>query len=553
MIGEPVIGRALSGRNALVKDLVAYGKKTSVKKRHMILAALRKCGRSSMVVAFGKKMGGRGTRVLMLDFDQRSPEALVEHMIYAVALHLVPQSCGQKKEETFQEVLQRLPRKLDKVGPELQELWERWSGRMNEAELLARCLQLPAKIQKAVGGNLWVVVDNFNCLALVMNEEFIGGPFKDVIGENGKVRWLLAGTPPSVMERLASDKGVLDGLVKVFSFHGLSYNESMKVLQKQVSARALPPPHRAFLAALTGGHPFYLQVLGDALRLRNRELGRRSQPEKLVLEALTYELFAGAGRLNLHFDGLLAGAFNGWRAPELYMGMLEAIVRGHSSLSGISHFIRRESPALSRQVQNLLDSGLVNKDGTRYYIPDALLRLWLRHVYLSRREAHALGHSRVNAFQSYFTGLLNDFLKTTETETIRRVAGILAASDGKVALPGADEYEQAAPIPRFDQVELAQKVGETSFDLVARKANEYWLFSVHETAPTSRNLTAFTADVAAARKAISVEQTIQPVVVTFGTPTLAFLKAAAKHKLTIWKRGDVNRLAECYGMLPIVG
>jgi hypothetical protein len=553
MIGEPVIGRALSGREALVKELVAYGKKTSVKKRHMILAALRKCGRSSMVSVFGKKIGGRGTRVLMLDFDQRSAEALVEHMIYSVALHLVPQSRREKKEETFQELLQRLPRKLDKVGPELQELWERWSGRMNEAELLTRCLQLPAKIQKAVGGNLWVVVDNFDCLASLMGEEFAGGPFKDALGESRKVRWFLAGTPPSVMERLASEKGALAGLAEVFSFHGLSYNESMKALQKQISAKAFPTPYRAFLAALTGGHPFYLQVLGDALRLRKRELGRRSGPDKLVLEALTHELFAGAGRLNLYFDGLLAGAFNGWRAPELYMGMLEAIVRGHSSLAGISHFIRREAPALSRQVQNLLDSGLVNKDGTRYYIPDALLRLWLRHVFLARREAHAPSHSRVNTFQSYFTGLLDDFLKTTETETVRRVAGILAASDGKAALPGADEYDQAAPIPRFDQVELAQKVGETSFDLVARKANEYWLFSVHETAPTLKNLAAFTVDVTAARRAISAEQTIQPIVVTFGTPPPAFLKAAAKHKLTIWKRGDVNRLAECYGMLPIVG
>ncbi|MDP7248076.1 MAG: hypothetical protein QGF00_00600 [Planctomycetota bacterium] len=552
MIGEPVIGRALSGRDALARELVAYGKKTSAKKRHIILAALRKCGRSSMAAAFGRKIAGRGTRVWMLDFDQRSPEAMIEHVIYSAALHLVPKRRGQKK-ETFQELLQRLPRKLDKVGPELQELWERWSGRMNEADLLERCLQLPAKIQKAAGGNLWVVVDNFDRLASVMGEDFIGGPFKNALGESRKVRWFLAGTPPSVMERLASDKGAFAGLAEVFSFHGLSYNESMKSLQKRVTARSLPPPYRAFLAALTGGHPFYLQVLGDALRLRKRELGRRSRPGKLVLDALTHELFAGAGRLNLYFDGLLAGAFNGWRAPELYMGMLEAIVRGHSSLAGISHFIRREAPALSRQVQNLLDSGLVNKDGTRYYIPDALLRLWLRHVFLARREAHAPGHSRVNAFQSYFTGLLDDFLKTTETETIRRVAGILEASDGKAALPGADEDEQAAPIPRFDQVELAQKVGELSFDLVARKDNEYWLFSVYETAPTSKKLTAFAADVAAARKAISAEQNIQPIVVAFGSPASAVVKASAKHKLTIWRRSDVNRLAECYGMLPIVG
>ena len=76
---------------------------------------------------------------------------------------------------------------------------------------------------------------------------------------------------------------------------------------------------------------------------------------------------------------------------------------------------------------------------------------------------------------------------------------------------------------------------------------------MYETAPTSKKLTAFAADVAAARKAISAEQNIQPIVVAFGSPASAVVKASAKHKLTIWRRSDVNRLAECYGMLPIVG
>jgi hypothetical protein len=344
--------------------------------------------------------------------------------------------------------------------------------------------------------------------------------------------------------------------VDLFSFRGLAYSESLSFLKRRGVAGGVPKAHQAFLVALTGGHPFYLDLLADGLERTQREMGRRAGPERLILEALLRELFAGAGRLQLYFEGLLANSFLSWRAPELYLGMMEAVAKGDGSLAAISHRIRREAPALSRQVQNLLDSGLVAKEGTRYFIPDPLFRLWLRHVYLAKRLPRRLGESGVGQFRRHFEALMADFLSGFEAETVRRIARILSASDGKAPRPSAGAMaggEEAEPIPRFDQVEMQQKLSEETFDLVARRGNEYWLFAVFEEPPAEADLSEFAERVGRARRAGPEGQSVEAVALALAGLSRSAAKAAERFQLDVWNRQEVNRLAECYGQLPIVG
>lgn len=560
MLGEPTSGRDLLGRDDLLKQLVRHAKKTSAQRRHLALAAPRRCGLTSMMAALAESIGGRGTRIVTLNLNQRSPEDLVECVLEGIAWGLVSNRKAGKEtqgeQEEFLELIARLPKKVSDVGREMTELWERWTGRMDETELLERCLQVPGQIQEALGGTLWIFCDGFDRMTAVMGEEFIAGPFRKCLAGNRKVRWVLAGAPPPLMERLVQGPGaVLGGLLELFSFRGVAYSESLKFMARRPASKALPRPYQGFLVALTGSRPFYLDLLTDGLEQTKRDLGRRIGPERLLVETLTRELFAGAGRLNLYFEGLLANTFLGWRAPELYLGMMEAIARGQSSLAGISHFIRREAPALSRQVQNLLDSGLVAKEGTRYYIPDPLFRLWMRYVYLARRAARPRGPTGLPLFQERFRALLKDFRVTFGAERIRRIAQILAVSDGKAARPGAlsTNEEPAATVPRFSQVEMQQKLAEETFELIARRDNDYWLFSVFETAPTNAKLSELAERVKRTLGSLPADHTIQPVVIALGKISKPAARTASRLGLTVWDRQDVNRLAECYGQLPIVG
>lgn len=555
LLGEPRRGSGLSGRESLLKDVLVQARKKSARRRHMILTSPRKCGRSSLLAGFAEVMGKtRGTRLVSLNFNQRSLEDLIEHFLCAIALG-ASAADQEVNSNSLPDLIAAFPKRLAELGREMQDLWERWTGRMSEAELLERCLGLPELLQKGGGGAVWVVCDHFEGLVALVDEVFLAGPFRECLGGNRQVRWLLSGTPPALMERLTHGrKAPLAGQFEVFVFRGLAYSESLGFLQKFPAAGKLPQSYCSFLVALTGGHPFYLEVLADGLERSQRDLGSRVGPERLLVETLTRELFAGAGRLHLYFNGLLGDAFRGWRAPDLYLGMVEAVARGQSSLVGICHFIRRAAPALSRQVQNLLDSGLVAKEGTRYFIPDLLFRLWLRHVYLARRAPRRIGDTGLESFQKHFQELLSDFLESTEVEIVRRIARILSASDGKAPLPNTepDEDESMPALPRFDQVEMQQKVAGETFDLVARRGNDLWLFVIFKGSPREKALSEFAQRVGQVRKDSPEDHLIQAVALALNGFSRTARRATDRLKLGGWGIEEVNALAECYGQLPIV-
>lgn len=514
-----------------------------------------------MLHALAAKMRGPGVRFVRMDLGQPSARRLVAHWLEAMILSLdaYPQTAESPEglADEWTKRIARFPRRYQPWGEGVLDLWEQWQGGMDEIQLLKRCIFLPDGLQKAGRETLWILADNFEGLVAAAGADFIAGPMAEALKRNRRVRWALAGRPIALMERLARGPDApLSGLVDYFPFSGLAHTEAVALLKRAASATRLDPGHRSFLIAVTGGHPFYLEVLNDGLARVRAKMGRRVNGEAMILEALAQELYSAAGRLHLYFRGFLADAFQRWRSPELYQGMVEAVADGRTSLVGICEYLRRDAPALSRQFQNLLDSGLVAKEGTRYYIPDALLRLWLRHVHGARRSASRVGKTGAEEFRAHFQSLLREFLADAGAETARRLAKILAASDGKTLWPSAGQAKGKGEtpgrmLPRFDSVEVDQKLGEERFDVVARSGNEYCVFAVRDETPSETTVFHLAARIDRVRAHASEEQTVHAALVAAGGISRGAARLASKRGLEIWGREEINRLAECYGQLMI--
>lgn len=563
MIGEPVSGKALLGRKTLVAEILARARKPVRGARHILLAAPRKCGRTSLLGALAVGLAKRGTRVLSLRLGQPSVQALVEHGLAALAraAGILPGTAGTATEAAHggPEAAARSKRSSPRLGGwarELEGFRAQAAAPADEVAVAERWLALLDAFQRASGESLWIVGDELEGLADLLGEAFLAGPFRAALGRNRKIRWLLAGSPIPRMERLASDAGgALSGRVGLWVFRGLSHGESSALLHAHGAPAGLPPALRSFLIALTGGHPFYLAVLAEGLEAAGRELGRKAAPEGRVLTALERELFAGGGRLNLYFSALLADSFRRWRAPELYQGMIEAVAAGEGSLVGISGSIRRDAPALSRQVQNLLDTGLVAKEGMRYFIPDPMFRLWLRHVQVPKRMAWRVGEAGIEPFREHFRALMAEYAAGQGRDAVGRLAQILRASDGKLPLPS---FRRAARpdgtrsvLPRFNQVEAGQKVGGESFDLAARRGNEYWVFRVWGSAPARSALAEFSERLRRAQAGSAEGVVIHAVAVFLAGNRGPAERVAARLGIEAWSKADVKRLADAYGQLPV--
>jgi hypothetical protein len=559
MLGEPVVGMEFRGRDALLRDLLRHARKAPVRRRHLVLTSPPKAGQTSLLMAFAGALRSRTERVVWIEGHPGSREDLFHQFLWGMAGAATPPGrTAADSRMDLPDLVRRFPKRFSLLGRDLLDLHERAAIQGADAALFERAFLLLNICQKATRSTLWILVDHSEYLMSCLGEPFLAGPFRNILSRNRRIRWLLAGTPPSILDRLCQGRRApLAGLAETFSFRGLAYQESLQLLEHYRAAASLPPAYRTFLVALTGGLPFYLDLLAHEMESLPRDRGRRSCPERLLLEAFSRSLFARGGRLHLYFRAFLLETFHGWRAPDLYRGMLEAVAQGQSSLVGMAASIGREAPALSRQVQNLLDSGILAKEGTRYFIPDPLFRFWLRHVHLARRGSSDPNQSGLDLFRERLREMLGEFLGSLDAETVRRLARILASSDGKAPLPSPIPPDGDEPlletVPRFDQVEIRQKLAEESFDLVARRRNEYWAFAVHDAPPSESCLIEFAERIERVRSEIPQDQRVRPVLLVLVGLPRSVARAAGRLRLAVWTREGLNRLAECYDQLPLLG
>jgi hypothetical protein len=136
-----------------------------------------------------------------------------------------------------------------------------------------------------------------------------------------------------------------------------------------------PPEHPipaevAELAVDTlGGHPFYLQMLGETLT----RFGRT--PDLVDLRAALQELvFSPTGRLGLYFENEYQALVG---RSTFLAATLQALSGGPATLSTIAERIRAPSGATAGYLSRLQDAVRRCEDG-RYELADPTFGLWLR-------------------------------------------------------------------------------------------------------------------------------------------------------------------------------
>ncbi len=117
-----------------------------------------------------------------------------------------------------------------------------------------------------------------------------------------------------------------------------------------------------------GGHPFYLQLLGETLV-------RQVAPEEdgALKQALQNLVFSRTGRLALYFENELQRLVgrSGYLAKTL-----EALASGPLRLSEVAKAIHNPSGATVRYLERLQDAVVRDPDG-RYRLADPVFGLWL--------------------------------------------------------------------------------------------------------------------------------------------------------------------------------
>lgn len=270
---------------------------------------------------------------------------------------------------------------FDCVGRTLALLEALQRPQVSNAEL-TEVLGLPEAFAQELGKSLWVILDEVQELeALNRQKPFskrhtIFRLMRSVWQEHSQVSYWVTGSQVSMLRALLTDRRS--------PFHGHFQLQPLGPFELDVAAELLiegttktrrgkdAPAAAALVAKTLGGHPFYMQVLGEELELRRVPLTERSV--KAVLQEV---LLSPTGRLSLHLQGVLeADAGSGQQ-----LGVLRALARGEASLAELV----KQNPTLSREsthvmLRRLEGADLVLRDEAthRFRVADPALASYLR-------------------------------------------------------------------------------------------------------------------------------------------------------------------------------
>ncbi|MFH1466483.1 MAG: AAA family ATPase [Pseudomonadota bacterium] len=341
----------------------------------------RKVGKTSLLLEFERTCPDPAVRFVIIDAFQHAPISVELFRRYAARVldaayardagisfeALLVASAGQYRTAVAgSDILERVPREL---RPAILDL----AGLHLDQGTLSLLLDLPERLAQAEGFRVIAAWDEFQEIATWSGRS---RPDVDVLAlmratwqRHERVAYVISGSAPGVLRELvhSSDSPFFQHF-SILELAEMARPDAMGLL----IGGGVPGPLAERAVEVFGGHPFYLQLLGDELLLGSAPLDATA-----LKEATQNLLFSRTGRLALYFEREFHALVG---KSALLAHLLEALASagaGGARLTDLAQSIGSPSGATRGYLERLGDA-LTRTDSGSYRLADPVFGLWLR-------------------------------------------------------------------------------------------------------------------------------------------------------------------------------
>jgi AAA+ ATPase superfamily predicted ATPase/Holliday junction resolvase len=374
---HPVAGLGFHNRAAEMERLTSFVEDLRAgASRWLAIIGPRKVGKTSLILELSRRVGD--VDFVIVDTQEVSPPSL--ELFRTCALRVADQVLGRELENSL-EVLaaagQDLAAVLDSSAtftalPASLKSTLRALGSAEMTEDFARlCLDLPERLAETLRRHIVIAVDEFQELAGLTRGPDVLPLIRSTWQRHRRVGYVVSGSGRTLLEDMVTRQHS-----PFFQHFTLMYVETfppaaaIELLTSEGGpGRPIPLPLAERAVAVLGGHPFYLQLLGEALTAREPPYN-----DAALKDALQDVLFSRTGRLALY----LQLGFDRAVGRSTYLAaVLDALSAGALRMTDISGRIQVSTADTARYLERLGDVVRKRKDGL-YELEDPVFGLWLR-------------------------------------------------------------------------------------------------------------------------------------------------------------------------------
>ena len=259
-----------------------------------------------------------------------------------------------------------IPRTVEKIKNILLAVEKR-----KRKNILQDLLSLCDTVYQETGKSCVVILDEFH------NLEKIGirDPYKEwsklIMLQKNTLYIIIISMKFKTRLVLSKNLSLLFGNFQLLNLEPFDIKATEGYLDYKLQGLVLNPGLRNFLVHFTGGYPFYLEIITDALI--------KSKGASLV-DILVDLFFESSGILHQRFSTYLK-RFQDDPNSQDYLAILYLISGGHNRIKDIAHRLLKQKSVLISRISRLLELDCLTRSGDFFNINDRVFGFWLRFVY----------------------------------------------------------------------------------------------------------------------------------------------------------------------------
>lgn len=491
-----IIGDELVGKTSIIFKLL-----NSFYDNRIILLYLE--ARPESLESFSRRFIG----ILLYNFMLNGGTPLKEDLDFLI-----------KKSESF------IPKTVEKIKLILGSLEKR-----KKDNIFTELLSLCETIHQETGKFCVVILDEFHNLENAGIKNLYEQWSKLLILQKNTMYIIISSMKHRARTVLSKDLSLLFGNFEIITVEPFDTKTSEEYLGRALHGLNINAGIKDFLVHFTGGSPFYLELITNAIV-------KSAHPDLTdVLEGMLSE---PTGILNQKFFNYLKRFQDNPYSPDL-ISALYLISNGHNKIKDIAHILRKTKKELNLRINYLLEVDAISRTGDFLKINDRVFSFWLKFVY--QEKLHSLTFDAKNQkalFRENITGMLEEFLSNAKKPVVEIVTELLRLFDDDLIQVESKKLR----LSRFREIKPLEfnKQGLRE-GLICRSRDSLWIMVLKRDILTEEDITEFSKECKKYRHKLQ-----RKIIVAFQDIDINTRLRAMEKKIWTWDINNLNQILDVF-------
>lgn len=349
--------------------------------------------------------------------------------------------------------------------------------------------------------------------------------------------YIVSSSQRNTIKKILSEKlSLLFGNFEVVEVAGFDIETARLFLREKISPMTISDYYIDYILNLTEKNPFYLDIIGIALKMTGQKSHILRVNVELLKEALTNVLYDPTGTLNQHFTNQIHFLLEK-KTRNLYLDVLVAMANGARKIRDMAQATHGDEKGLSKRLEDLMGFDLIFKKGIFHMIDDRLFEFWLKHVY-SRKEYALIDniYDRAHEFRTFVENGIETYLIEYNKGILERLLDLFNRFDGELV----EVENKVRKLPKFIKIEILKYGADRNY-LACETLKKYWICKVKYDRVEETDVVDFIR-----RTGTQKSGNVRKILIHLkGVDTNALLLAKEK-RIWVWDLKTVNLLLRLY-------